>query len=272
MEFEDMGESWVPVRDAVTAGTLRPSDKGLADVAVRFDALLRYASLRLGRQLGTEVVPVLSRREQADPTLRAQALTTMLCESGHLTGAIRIPDTVGALAITVDLRAAKITCHVDVDAPKEGRPTTRVNWLLRQLEGAPDATRIETFHSHSRGSSAAELLSTAREDPTLLIGDPTRDIRTFRLAHAGSLGTKRGRGRGSFIDSVLAGSDTFYGEVLQHVRAWSASPPKLRKPEPAEELEPISPTSLSSTDYSSQDGPAAAQRSPNPVDPRDHSS
>lgn len=41
--------------------------------------------------------------------------------------AIRIPDTVGQLVITVDLRAGKITCHVDLDAPREGRPTTRGN-------------------------------------------------------------------------------------------------------------------------------------------------
>ena len=66
--------TWVPVRDAVAAGTLRATDKGAADVVARFDALLRFASLRLGRQLGTEVVPVLSRKEQADPALRAQAL------------------------------------------------------------------------------------------------------------------------------------------------------------------------------------------------------
>ena len=30
LEFDDMGESWVTVRDAVAAGTLRPSDKGIA--------------------------------------------------------------------------------------------------------------------------------------------------------------------------------------------------------------------------------------------------
>src|SRR3954453_11956850 len=44
LEFEDMGPSWAAVRDAVAAGTLRASDKGVADVAARFDALLRYVS------------------------------------------------------------------------------------------------------------------------------------------------------------------------------------------------------------------------------------
>ncbi len=40
MEFEDMGADWVPLREAVAAGTLRPTDRTIADVVARFDALL----------------------------------------------------------------------------------------------------------------------------------------------------------------------------------------------------------------------------------------
>lgn len=255
MEFEDMGESWVAVRDAVAAGTLRATDKGLPDVVARFDALLRFASLRLGRQLGTEVVPVLSRKEQADPTLRSQALATMLCQTGQVSGAIRIPDTVGQLVVTADLRSSRVTCHVDVDAPREGRPATRVNWLVRQLKAAPDPVRVETFAAHARGSSAAELLGAVRENPAVLVVDPGKEIRSFRLALTATMGTKRGRGRGSFIDSVLGATDTFYADVLQYLKAWSAAPPKLRQPGPQPpEVEPTKPQSLSSTEYSSQDG------------------
>lgn len=255
LEFDDMSENWTTVRDAVAAGTLRPTDKGIPDVVARFDALLRFASLRLGRQLGTEVVPVLSRKEQADPAVRAQGLTTALCQTGQLSGAIRIPDTVGQLVLTADLRASKITCHVDVDAPREGRPTTRVNWLIRQLKAATDSVRVETFAAHARGSSAAELLGAVRENPAVLVVDPTKEIRSFRLALTAPMGTKRGRGRGSFIDSVLGSTDTFYADVLQYLKAWSAAPPKLRQSGPTPpDVEKTTPQSLVSTEYSSQDG------------------
>jgi hypothetical protein len=259
LEFDDMGESWVGVRDQVAAGTLRPSDKGIAEVVARFDALLRFASLQLGRQLGTEVVPVLSRKEAADPVARAQTLAQSLCATGELSGAIRIPDTVGHLVVTADLRAGKVSCHVDVDAPREGRATTRVNWLARQLKNAPDVTRVEAFVAHARGSQAAELLSTVRDNPASLVLDPTKELRSFRLATTSTLGTKRGRGRGSFIDSVLTAVDDFYAEVLGTLRTWSASPPKLR---PATvtppELDDSVSAALASTDYSSQDGSEAA--------------
>jgi hypothetical protein len=133
-----------------------------------------HASLQLARQLGTEVVPVLSRKEQADPAARVQALTQSLCTTGTLTGAIRIPDTVGHLGVTADLRAGRVTCHVDIDAPREGRATTRVNWLVRQLKHAPDATRVEAFVAHARGSQAAELLATVRENPASSSSTPRR--------------------------------------------------------------------------------------------------
>jgi hypothetical protein len=133
-----------------------------------------------------------------------------------------------------------------------------VNWLVRQLKNAPDSARVECFVAHSRGSSAAELLRTVRETPAVLVTDPPKEIRSFRVATSSTLGTKRGRGRGAFIDSVLNAVDGFYGEVLGDLKAWSAAPPKMRPASPTEtaDVEPTKPAALASTDLSSQDGPA----------------
>jgi hypothetical protein len=262
MELEDMGANWVPVRQAVTAGTLRATDKTAPEVVARFDALLRYTALRLGRQLGTDVMHVLSRKEQADPALRAQSLLDSLVTSGELGGAIRIPNTVAPIQVTADLRAGRITCHVDIDAPKEGRATTRVNWLVRQLKAAPESLRVEAFVANSRGPGAAELLGAVRENPSLLINDSKKELRSFRVAMSAPMGAKRGRGRGAFIDSVLDLVDAFYGDVVQNLKAWSASPPKMRDVDP----EPTQPAALSSTSLSSQDGAEPAP-DPKPADP-----
>lgn len=252
LEFDDMGASWVPTRQAVAQGTLRAADKSAAEVAAKFDALLRYVGLRLGRQLGTEVTAALSRRELADPSLRAHTLVTSLAELGQLNGAIQIPNTIGPLVIVADLRAGQVICHVDVDAPREGRPQTRVKWLIRQLRAAPDSTRVEAFVSHQRGAGSAELLRDVREQPQLLLADLKKEPRTFRVALSRPMGSKRGRGRGSFIDSVLDAADVFYADVVQHLRAWSAAPPKMRD-ETAVEEEPVK-APLVSTSLSSQDG------------------
>ena len=61
----------------------------------------------------------------------------------------------------------------------------------------------------------------------MLIEDPKKDFRTFRIAAASPMGTKRGTGRGGFIDSALAAVDGFYGAVVQQIRPWSAQAPQL---------------------------------------------
>ncbi|MEV1057390.1 stress response protein [Micromonospora chalcea] len=254
LEFSDMGPAWVQVRDGVSAGTLRAGDDAAAQVAGRFDALIRYACLRLGRQLGTDVTPALSRRDLADPAARTQSLANQLASAGTLSGSIRIPGAVGHLHVTADLRAGQIVCHVDVDAPRSGRPTTRVNWLVRQLKDAPDTVRIEAFAMHARGGGATDLLRQVRAEPTTLINDPSRELRAFRIAQSATAGTKRGSGRGAFIDSVLHAIDDFYEQIIQNLKPWMPAAPRLRTSEDVIPVQPVA-SSLVSTAISSQDSP-----------------
>lgn len=257
MEFEDMGSAWTGVRDAVVAGTLRSNDKGAAEVAARWDQLMRYACLRLGRQLGVEVQPVLSRKELAEPVIRAEALLSSLTTQGTLDGSLRIPNAVGPITVTADLRAGRISAAVDIDAPREGKQQTRINWLVRQLKSAPDQVRVDCFALHGRGASTSELLATVRDNPAVLVTDPKREIRSFRLILSGPMGTKRGQGRGSFVTAVLDLLDQFYREVVQGIKPWAGAAPKLRPAVP-EPPEPVVPAALASTSLSSQDGPDAS--------------
>jgi len=182
LEFDDMGASWVAVRDAVSRGTLRASDKGAAEVARRWDSLVRYTALRLGRKLGTEVQPALSRADLANPANRTQTLIETFVGQGRLDGGIRIPSTIGTLNVYADLRAGQVIASVDVDAPREGRPATRVNWLIRQLKDAPETLRVDAFVMHGRSNaSTSALLRDVRNDPSTLIADPKKEIRAFRL-------------------------------------------------------------------------------------------
>lgn len=170
-----------------------------------------------------------------------------------MTGSVKIPGAIGALHVTADLRAAQIICHVDVDAPRTGRPTTRVNWLVRQLRDAPDAIRVEAFAMHARGAGTAQLLRQVRADPAALISDPTRELRGFRIAQSTPAGSKRGTGRGAFIDSLLSATDDFYELIIQDLKPWMPAPPRLRSADQVQPTEPV-PASLVSTAISSQDG------------------
>ena len=251
MSFEDMGAQWVPVRDAVQAGTLRANDRSALDVASSFDALIRFAALRLGRRLGAEVTPVLTRAEVANPSLRLASLATSLVKSGTFSAALRIPNAVSALSILVDLRSSKITCSFDVDAPREGRGTTRINWVVRQLRESSGNLRVEAHFAWGR-TDAAELLRDVRENPGKLVIDPGKEIKSFTVAHVSAAGSKRSTGRGGFIDSVLDAVDASYEEIGQRLKPWSTSPPRLRSDAEVEVEEDV-PPSLPSAALSSQD-------------------
>jgi len=261
LEFDDMSVAWVPVRNAVANGTLRSNNPAAAEVAGRFDALLRFTALQLSTRLGTDAVVAYTRKEMSDPASRISGHVTNMVNHGRLEGSLRIPNTVGPLRIVVDLRTRQVVCSVDVDAPKEGRPTTKVNWLIRQLKEASDKTRLECNVANQRGDGASELLGKVREQADVLILDPAKTVRSFTVALHSPMGLKTGRGQGTFIDTFLASVDSFYADVLQGLKAWSAKPPRMRDQADVVELardQEVSPA-LVSTALSSQDGPAMAE-------------
>jgi hypothetical protein len=118
-----------------------------------------------------------------------------------------------------------------VTAPKEGRPTTRVNWLVRQLKSAPEHLCIEASTAWQRGHGPARTLGEARADPRTLITDSEHELRTFTLSVTSNAGPARGQGHGSFVNSVLAAVEMFYTEVVQQIKPWAPAPPKVRENE-----------------------------------------
>lgn len=146
--FQDMGENWVKVRDGASDGTLRPRDREVGDVAGRWDQFVEYLCLGLGQDLGRDVRPVRPRKQTS--AARVEANGRALAEAGKLGAAIRVPDAAGDLVVEADLRTRKVITSVGLEAPGEGRPATRVTWLLRQLRDAPDGLVIEASFANTR--------------------------------------------------------------------------------------------------------------------------
>jgi hypothetical protein len=234
--FNNMGSGWTRVKEGARAQTIRKTDAELADVAARWDELIRYVCLYLTMELGRDVKPWLVKAEST-PTTRLNNLKESLASTGVLYGALSIPDVAGIVSVIADLRARQLTFGTEVEAPREGRSRGRISWLLRQLKSAPDETRIEARIARSQNSLAGSLGDIrAQSDSIVPPGD--KEIRSFHLSLARNLGLKRDASKGSFIESVLTGTEDFYRLVLQGVRRWKATPPKLKpkEPSPSEEV------------------------------------
>jgi stress response protein SCP2 len=220
--FIDMGQHWVKVRDGAKDRTLRPSDRGASEVINRFDQLLRHIGLGLSSLLGVDVQAC--QLVGMDTTARCR----QLADSGVLFGSLRVPGAVDAATVGIDLGRERVSCSVQLPAPREGRPGTRVNWLMKQLEDAHDGLRVEALLAGARGQSTAETLKTLRVNPQAILPKDGRDIRAFRLTLDAQLGSKRDAGDRSAIASTEAVVHRFYAEVLQHLQRWTvARPPRL---------------------------------------------
>lgn len=238
VDFCDMGEHWVGVRDAVKHGTLRQTDKKATEIAGKWEELVTFAALRLGRKLGTDVREVLSAKERNDLSIRITSIVDTMVQRGVMLGTIRIPNAAGDIELKSDIRAQQVGASVRIDAPKTGRSTTRINWLLRQLKSTSPNVRLDSWGLRSR-TSMSDLIGNVRKDASLLIPVDNREIAAFTVSLTQPMGHKRGVGKRSFIDSVLDTIDEFYGDVVQHLREWQPAAPKLQKVE-SEEVGPES--------------------------------
>lgn len=225
--LESMGPSWTRIREGARDATLRKGDPEVAAVTARWDDLIRYLGLELTKRLGRDVKQVLGASD-ASPAARQASLNEALATDGCLTAELQIPDAVGTLRVIADLRSRQVTASSVIDSPREGGSKRRVSWLLRQLASAPETLTVEALVARSKASLAVNLAA-AREAPDALYPDANKEIRQFRLSLSRNLGLKRDSGRGSFIDSVMDVAETFYGDVLQHVRSWKAAPPRLKE-------------------------------------------
>lgn len=222
--FANMGPQWVKVREDVKARTLRSTDRHATEVTALFDQLIRFVGLHLTAILGVTVQPV-GQRNSGDTASRCR----QLADSGLLFGTLKVPGAAGPIVITADLRAERVSCSITVDAPREGRPTTRLNWLLRQLSEARDATRVEAILAGGAGRSTAQLLGNGKAPRSLegLVPKDGRDIRAFRVSLDLPMGGKRATGQGSLIGSVLEVVTSFYAEVVQNLSPWTSRPPRM---------------------------------------------
>lgn len=232
--FEDMGQNWVQVRNAARDGTIRPGDEGVRDVVDRWEQFVEYLCLGLSQDLGVQVLSAQSRTK--DGQSWTDELLKRLESEGVLSSSFKVPGAVGPIEVEADLRARLTRVSVKLSAPKEGRPLTRINWMLRQLRKAPDDLRTEVRFARTKESTAL-LLRDAREEPRALLSpsDPKREPRGFTLSLARPLGTKRGKGERSFVLETRRQVVSFYGDLVEGLTDWRPKAPKLPSEKSPEE-------------------------------------
>lgn len=257
--FDGMGKEWVAVRDAARNKTLRARDPGVVEVAEDWEQFVEYLALRLRQVLGRGVAPVYSRSSTRQSRLDQHIET--LVNDGILEATVNVPDAVAPIEIEANLASRQVTTHARIKAPGEGRATTRVNWLLRQLKGAPSDLRITAKFPRTRTTTSLLLSAAAAKPGELLLPDDLkREPSAFDVAMMRNMGAKRGKDRGSFVAETMEQVLVFYGEVLQNIRGWTRPPARL-----SDERIPIDESDV--TTHAEPESTAAPVLNPIPAEP-----
>ncbi|SEC92727.1 TerD family protein [Streptomyces sp. TLI_105] len=213
--FQNMGPSWVPVRNGIDTETLCQGDPRAVEVVESWERLIRQVCLRLGGELGQKTLPVQRARRGTDPKSRRTALADRLCEEGKLSAELRVDGAHGILSITADLRTGKIRTSMDVSAPDGAYPLSVAKRLVRVLEEAPADLHVETLLEGRSGPRGT--LERLRPEPGDLLPKDNAVITGFRLSLFKGMGNSRGSAESGFIRSIDEAVDRFHGSVVAHL-------------------------------------------------------
>ncbi|MFE2012397.1 TerD family protein [Streptomyces sp. NPDC059491] len=213
--FQNMGPSWVPVRNGIDSETLCQGDPRAVEVVESWERLIRQVCLRLGGELGQKALPVQRARRGSDPKSRRTELADRLCEEGRLSAELRVDGAESILSITADLRTGKIRTSIDIPAPDGAYPLSVAKRLLRVLDEAPADLHVETLLEGRNGPRGT--LERLRPEPGDLLPKDGAAITGFRLSLFKGMGNSRGSTESGFIRSIDDAVDRFYGSVVAHV-------------------------------------------------------
>ncbi len=226
--FDDMGPSWSRVRRTLPQGTVEPKHTDTETAVEQWGRLLQHISLRLAADVGGDVHPVVSERERRNPEVRTRALIKELVRHGTLSGAIRVPEAISPVTIEVELREPRVAISASIASPDFKRPTTRLKWLLRRLEEAPDSLLV-TLAAGGR-SSGRRSLQKVRSDPKAILDELEQSPTTFTITQSRKVSaTRKLEGRRNFIHDTNKALSDFYSEVVQHLKPWV--PPAAKLPD-----------------------------------------
>ena len=239
LQFRDMGSAWVDVREAARSGTVDRRSEGTLDVVSRWDQLLQAAALKLGADIGREVIVVLPNGRKVDSSTRSSDLASSLASNGMLDGALRVPNAISDVQVIADLKAQLLSASIDVELPRDRGSRGRMTWLVNQLGAAPERTVIEVWARNTRTPVASATIAAVRDDRSALLPDgrePTR-VRILLRSPMG-VARKAGTKSAGFVDSVMNLFDSFYELIVQNLVAWQ--PPALKRQVlPDEPAEPV---------------------------------
>ena len=237
--FDQMNSEWRPLVLGVrNEKQFKPSSPEIENTVASWHQEERDVCLILSRRIGERVSIRLSRKHQADPTLRLQDACDSLIASQELRCAFGIPNAASDLEVTANLQRRTISCSMKLDAPGDRkRASARINWLVRQLRDVDgDDVIVRAFWRGRGGSTQASLSEIKVDSKCLESGRPGATPTSFEVVIIRD-STGRFSGRRTFIEDLENLIPEFYDQIGQNLRPWAPPPPSIDKRDPIQDTD-----------------------------------
>lgn len=229
--FDRMNVEWRELVARVQAGASLTRSSPIVESSVAaWHQEARDLCLLMARKLSRPVRLRLSRAHSDDAWQRLRDDSEHLVRHNELCCTLEIPDAAAPLVIVAHLQRRSVTVSMSLTAPRDKRrASSRINWLLRQL------VKAETNGLHIRATwpgrapATQALLSALRADATSLEAENRNLAPTqFEVMLIKDLAGKFS-GTRTFIEMLEEAVPSFYEQAGQHLRAYVAPPPRIRK-------------------------------------------
>jgi len=233
--FTSMDSKWKEVVGKVKSNaTLNKTSEEVENTVSSWHQEQRDLCLVMSRKLGRPVKSRLSRTHRTDPQKRLRDDIEALVKNKTLSCVLEIPHAAADLNVTADLAKRTIVCSMRLDAPQDKKSTkAKVNWLTRQISKIdPKGMYIKALRA-GRAEDTQSPLAEVFKDPDVLSSDSTSVVpNAFEIFYMVDL-AGRFSGNKVFIDELEQAVPYFYEQAGQRLRAWIASPPRIKHADPA---------------------------------------
>lgn len=237
--FDRMNKEWKDVVLSVNArGTLSKSSPEVINTVAAWHQEARDLSLLMTRKLRSRVRQKLSRAHANDPSARVAADAETLSKDHTLGVELEIPDAADTLYVQADMTRRCLIASMSLDAPDTKRASSRINWLLKQLQKSePVEVHVEAIMP-GRTPSVRMTLAQLRGgdevvDRAFAAGLPS----SFRIMMVRDI-AGRFSGNKTFVEELERLVPEFYENIGQHLQAFQPKPPQVRAENiPVEEQE-----------------------------------
>ena len=199
--------------------------------------LWRYMSLKLSKDVGAAATVALSRKWKGCYNDYLADLCEMLSTDHVLKSAISVPNCADNIDVLADFQRKTISYSMTLSAPKDkARPPAAINWLTRQLKGKSERDSVIRAYWGRSGVTTAPL-SIVLEDPNTLIPEGMKSLPTkLEVVRIIELNAKF-KATKALIEDIALELPDYYSDIAQHLTKWVPKPPKISKPDSAEDVD-----------------------------------